>query len=138
MQKRTRTQSSADLLLSLGDLTAAMCFALNTPARLKQMRIESIHRPSSPNRSQGATYTDTSFYRSKRWRSLRAHKLSINPYCECNDCKGKHIPADMVDHIHRIEDGGAPLDINNLQSMRNHPCHDRKRANEKNNKHNTK
>ena len=41
----------------------------------------------------------------------------------------------MVDHIKRIEDGGAPLDMNNLQSMRNHPCHDKKRAKEKNDKY---
>lgn len=87
------------------------------------------------NSSQGATYTDTSFYRSKAWRELRARKLAISPYCECDDCKGKKVKANMADHIKRIEEGGAALDINNLQSMRSHPCHDRKRAKERNEKY---
>jgi 5-methylcytosine-specific restriction enzyme A len=97
------------------------------------MNILEIKRPWQKNtRSQGATYTNTSFYRSTPWRLLRARKLQISPYCECPDCTGKRVPADMCDHIVPIEQGGAPLDINNLQSMRNHPCHDRKRAREKN------
>lgn len=76
-----------------------------------------------------------SFYTSALWRSIRAQKLKKNPYCECLDCVGKNIPADMVDHIKPIEEGGSPTDMSNLQSMRNHPCHDRKRANEKNQKY---
>jgi hypothetical protein len=87
------------------------------------------------HRYQGRTYTDTSFYRTPAWRALRALKLQKNPYCECDDCKGKNVPADMCDHIKPIELGGAALDINNLQSMRSHPCHDRKRAREKNEKY---
>jgi hypothetical protein len=99
------------------------------------MEIKNIKRPWQNNTSQGATYTDTSFYRSTAWRKLRAYKLQISPYCECPECVGKNIKADMVDHKQRIEDSGAALDINNLQSMRNHPCHDRKRAREKNTKY---
>src|SRR5690242_10188169 len=99
------------------------------------MTIKEIRRPWAKSQSQGATYTDTSFYRSTAWRKLRAEKLRISPFCECDDCKGKRVLADMVDHKTRIEDGGAPLDMNNLQSMRNHPCHDRKRAREKNQKY---
>lgn len=100
------------------------------------MEIKSRKRPwMKSTRSQGATYTDTSFYRSPAWRALRARKLQISPYCECPDCVGKRVIADMVDHRTPIEQGGAPLDINNLQSMRNHPCHDRKRAREKNAKY---
>ena|SRR5688572_27363758 len=99
------------------------------------MEIKSIKRPWIKNVSQGSTYTDTSFYRSAPWRALRARKLQISPYCECPDCKGKKVIADMVDHVQPIELGGNPLDINNLQSMRNHPCHDRKRAREKNAKY---
>lgn len=59
----------------------------------------------------------------------------MSPYCECPDCVGKKVIADMVDHRIPIELGGNELDINNLQSMRNHPCHDRKRAREKNAKY---
>jgi hypothetical protein len=44
----------------------------------------------------------------------------------------------MVDHVRRIEDGGEALAMSNLQSMRNHPCHDRKRAREKNAKYGKK
>jgi 5-methylcytosine-specific restriction enzyme A len=85
--------------------------------------------------NQGKVYTDSSFYVSKAWRELRARKLRQDPYCECEDCKGKKVIADLVDHIKPIELGGAPLDMSNLQSMRNHPCHDRKRAFEKNHKY---
>lgn len=100
------------------------------------MEIKSIRRPWIKSTvSQGRTYTDTSFYRSTPWRNLRALKLRLSPYCECPDCIGKKVLADMVDHINPIELGGAALDINNLQSMRNHPCHDRKRAREKNTKY---
>jgi hypothetical protein len=99
------------------------------------MQINNIKRPWIKDVKQGNTYTDTSFYRSTAWRNLRALKLKQSPFCECTECTGKNIPADMVDHVKRIEDGGAALDINNLQSMRNHPCHDRKRAREKNAKY---
>lgn len=99
------------------------------------MQINQTSVPWNKKKSQGKTYTDTSFYRSSAWRSLRAEKLIISPFCECPDCVGKRVPADMVDHIKPIELGGNPLDINNLQSMRNHPCHDKKRAKEKNEKY---
>jgi len=89
---------------------------------------------------QGRTYKHAaSFdYTSPAWRSLRARKLQMSPYCECPDCEGLNVKADMADHIIPIELGGAPYDINNLQSMRNHPCHDRKRAREKNAKYSKK
>jgi len=99
------------------------------------MQISQKKRPWEKSKSQGNTYTDTSIYRSTRWRKLREAKLRITPYCECQDCIGKNVKADMVDHIKRIEDGGDPWSMDNLQSMRNHPCHDRKRAKEKNEKY---
>ena len=89
------------------------------------------------HRSQGRTYKHSSSfdYTNTMWRNTRAEKLRINPFCECPDCIGKMVKADMVDHIQRIEDGGDPYAMGNLQSMRNHPCHDRKRAREKNAKY---
>lgn len=89
------------------------------------------------HRYQGKTYKHPgSFdYTSPAWRKLRADKLRINPFCECPDCAGKKVRADMVDHIIPIELGGDPYAMSNLQSMRNHPCHDRKRAREKNEKY---
>jgi hypothetical protein len=98
------------------------------------MIIKEIKRPGQ-SKSQGRTYTDTSFYRSTAWRNKRAEKLRISPYCECPDCVGKMIKADMVHHILEISEGGAPLDLNNLQSLRNHPCHDKTRARYKNAKY---
>jgi hypothetical protein len=97
------------------------------------MIIPSLHK----TKSQGRTYKhENSFdYTNPKWRVLRARKLISNPYCECPDCEGKKVKADMVDHKVRIEDGGDPYAWDNLQSMRNHPCHDRKRAREKNQKY---
>ena len=93
--------------------------------------------PWNKKKSQGTVYkTASTFdYTNSRWRALRAEKLRINPYCQCPDCEGKRIPANMVDHIQPIELGADPYDMNNLQSMRNHPCHDKKRAREKNEKY---
>lgn len=101
------------------------------------MQINTVKRPWEKKHRQGTVYkTAATFdYTSTRWRSLRAQKLKQDPFCECDECKGKHIPADMVDHKQRIEDDGDPWDWNNLQSMRNHPCHDKKRAREKNEKY---
>jgi 5-methylcytosine-specific restriction protein A len=44
--------------------------------------------------------------------------------------KGVLVPAQMVDHIVPINKGGAPLDLNNLQSLCNH-CHAVKTARDK-------
>lgn len=99
------------------------------------MIIPEIKRPWIKTTQKRYITENDPIYRSQAWRNLRAQKLRINPYCECPDCIGKEIKADMCDHIIPISEGGAPLDINNLQSMRNHPCHDRKRAREKNAKY---
>lgn len=100
------------------------------------MIVKSIKRPWIKS-YQGTVYRTVSTfdYTNPKWRALRAWKLSVNPFCECDQCVGKKTPADMVDHKRRIEDGGDPYDKNNLQSMKSHPCHDRKRAREKNEKY---
>jgi hypothetical protein len=99
------------------------------------MKIETIARPWMKKHQTVYKTASTFDYTNPKWRALRAKKLSVNPFCECEDCKGKKIPADMVDHKQRIEDGGDPYAWDNLQSMRNHPCHDRKRAKERNAKY---
>ena len=57
-------------------------------------------------------------YKSKRWRRLRERQLAKYPMCQCPHCKGKKLPANVVDHIkpHR---GDTQLLWNpdNLQSM---------------------
>jgi len=60
---------------------------------------------------------NSKFYNSHTWRKLRKRFIETNPNCKkCEDemivTEGKY-----VDHIQRIEDGGAKLDENNLQTL---------------------
>ena len=73
----------------------------------------------------GMKYATDGFYQSPAWRSLRALKKSLDPLCE--ECKQKGILREMklADHIIPINQGGAALDINNLQSLCE-KCHNRK------------
>lgn len=71
------------------------------------------------------------FYNSRKWRTVRALYLSTHPFCECEDCKRLPVPlpADVVDHITPINQGGDPLDENNFQAM-NARCHNKKSGKE--------
>ena len=69
---------------------------------------------------------DSSFYRSKEWRTLRLWIIQNEPLCR--SCSR---PAEMVDHITPIQEGGARLDPENLQPLC-HSCHNSKRAREGN------
>ncbi|MGG1483500.1 HNH endonuclease signature motif containing protein [Peribacillus castrilensis] len=69
------------------------------------------------------------FYSSTRWRRVRAKKMANNPLCEICLSNGLLTGADMVDHIKPIKQGGALLDMSNLQSLCN-SCHRRKTAKE--------
>lgn len=68
-------------------------------------------------------------YNLPEWRGkngLRNLRLTQDPFCcVC----GK--PAEMVDHINPINNGGDPLDYDNTQSMCNN-CHQIKRNKERN------
>ena len=90
------------------------------------------HRPWLPEKKpfSGFAHHNTDFYQSRRWRSLRSLKLQQNPLCEECEKNGILRPADMVDHIVPINKGGAPLDMNNLQSLCNR-CHAIKTARDK-------
>lgn len=57
------------------------------------------------------------FYNSRPWRKVRKAFISKNPFCCKCDADGKVVKAVYVDHIQRIEDGGAKLDEANLQSL---------------------
>lgn len=63
---------------------------------------------------------------SERWRRLRAYKLTNDPYCQSPGCDR---PAEHVDHVRRIEDGGDPWNLTNLQSLCQ-PHHSQKTARE--------
>ena len=90
------------------------------------------HRPWLPQRKpfEGYRHHNTEFYQSTSWRKLRALKLEQAPMCEECLKAGRLTPAQMVDHIVPINKGGAPLDIENLQSLCN-ACHARKSAKDK-------
>lgn len=88
-----------------------------------------VVRPWQPRRTSfgGFRHHNTAFYQSTAWRKLRAVKLAREPMCEECARQGRVTPAQMVDHIIPINKGGAPLDVDNLQSLCN-ACHARKSA----------
>jgi 5-methylcytosine-specific restriction enzyme A len=47
-------------------------------------------------------------YTTHRWQRLRKHKLRQNPLCECCIKIGRIEPANVVDHITPISNGGDP------------------------------
>ena len=65
------------------------------------------------------------FYKSKEWIILRAEQLKLHPFCEECLKQGKVKRAKIVDHIIPIKQGGAKLDLANLQSLC-WSCHSRK------------
>ena len=83
--------------------------------------------PKKPDRMYDAD--NSSFYSSKRWRSLRNYFIQKNPLCA--QCKRNKIikGAQCVDHIKPLRLGGSPVDENNLQSLCNN-CHDKKSSRE--------
>ena len=96
-------------------------------------KLNSPRRSWEPARSEGkqtGRTETTNFYRSTAWRKLRAIKISMNPFCELCEKKGIVKAAKEVDHIKPIRQGGAPLSLDNLQSLCT-PCHAAKSAKEK-------
>ncbi len=92
---------------------------------------KSVHRPWMPKHEPhaGRTNPNTKFYQSRAWRKLRVVKLAQQPICEDCFLRGIATPAQVVDHIVPINKGGAPLDLNNLQSLC-YACHNRKSGQE--------
>lgn len=55
---------------------------------------------------------------SAQWRNrTRPLQLRAFPYCQECDTKGELTEASQVDHIIPLEQGGAPFDSDNLQSL---------------------
>ena len=79
---------------------------------------------SDYNKYQRDSFSKT-FYNTPRWRAVRKQKLTLSPFCEECYKNGTIIKATMVDHILPIKQGGAPLDMDNLQSLC-WSCHSRK------------
>lgn len=77
-----------------------------------------------PYTFKGNKGEDAAFYNSRTWRTLRKYVLSGEPLCrECGT------PAKVVDHIRPISQGGAKLDIENLQPLCT-SCHNKKSSRE--------
>ncbi len=57
------------------------------------------------------------FYDLRAWRKVRRMKLAANPLCEWCLRGGRLVTAEHVDHIVPISHGGAPLDLQNMQSL---------------------
>ena len=85
-------------------------------------------KPVDKNKSWGG---DTSFHRQAPWRRLRGWWINQNPLCLHCEEEGKVVPADVVDHIKPIKQGGAKLSHNNIQSLC-HSCHNKKTYEENN------
>lgn len=64
------------------------------------------------------------FYSMYRWQQVRKLKRSITPLCERCEAQGKVIIGDLVHHIIPLEDGGSPLDLDNLETLCT-TCHNR-------------
>ncbi len=65
------------------------------------------------------------FYHSREWKRVRGLQLSKYPLCAmCSH------PANIVDHIVEIKDGGAKLSLSNLQSLCT-ACHNQKTSDQK-------
>lgn len=92
---------------------------------------KSCRRPWMAERKpqEGRKHSNTKFYQSTTWRKLRKVKLEQDPLCEECLKKGIHTPAKVADHIVSINQGGAALDIANLQSLCDR-CHNIKSAKE--------
>ena len=81
-------------------------------------------------RRQRKTSSNQTFYSSSRWKKIRKlHKLD-NPICAECEKKGEISPAEVTDHVIRMQDGGSPDDTRNLQSLC-HRCHNVKSGKER-------
>ena len=56
-------------------------------------------------------------YGTARWKRIAIARKRLEPLCRACKELGIVTPAQVADHIIEIEDGGAPYDINNTQSL---------------------
>ena len=76
-----------------------------------------MHWIKSTTQGKRGTWSNNKFYQSKQWRATRNSFIKQNPLCVFCLKKDMLTPANVVDHIKPITEGGAELDINNLQSL---------------------
>lgn len=87
-------------------------------------------KPWQETRVVHARKVDNSkIYNGRRWRNFRKQVLQDEPLCrKCND-KGLVVEAKVLDHIIRIEDGGAVYSKENTQPLCS-KCHNSKSGKE--------
>lgn len=66
-------------------------------------------------------------YDLQKWKRARLQHLAVEPLCRHCLYRGIERPAQHVDHVHPVREGGAWFDGDNLQSLC-HECHSRKTA----------
>lgn len=81
-------------------------------------------------RNEDRTRKRERFYDRKEWTELRDYYRRAHPLCELCAKQGMRRPTKIVDHVVPIKQGGAPLDVRNLQSLC-HTCHQQKRGKER-------
>ena len=89
-----------------------------TDTRMKRL-LDREYNNRRPERHQ--------IYNTSEWRKLREYKRRLNPLCEECLRHGVITPAELVDHIIPIEEGGAMFELGNLQSLCSR-CHNEKHA----------
>ncbi len=95
-----------------------------TAQQTKCPKCKTVNNKEYDNKYRNKEYDK--FYHSVEWKKVRKIQLDKNPFCtECGR------PANTVDHIKAIKDGGAKLDMENLQSMCR-SCHNIKESKEGN------
>lgn len=82
-----------------------------------------------PTVKHARSVDNSKFYNSRTWRKHRARFLEINPLCIHCERNGVTTPANVVDHILSISQGGDKLNDNNLQPLCK-KCHEKKSARE--------
>ena len=87
----------------------------------------SMHRDYG--RARRGFDAEVGFYQSRQWRSVRAAFLREHPLCGACGVAGRLVPAQVVDHVVPIKDGGARFEAANLQSLCV-SCHNAKTARE--------
>ena len=76
------------------------------------------------------------FYNTRKWRNVSKAYRSLNPLCECKNCKDHGLvkPAEVCDHRlglkFLLDNQLDPYDYNELQSM-SRECHNKKSGSER-------
>ena len=88
-----------------------------------------IPKPKGKRYKSHQSKEDNKVYHTRRWRRLRELVLQQEPLCR--ECKKRNVitPANVVNHIIRIADGGEAFALDNLQPLCT-KCHNSKSGKE--------